>query len=127
MKIQTEPIASIPRPKFLVNALNAFSQQQIDKAELSKLYDEALKDTIHRFEETGSPVITDGEQTKPSFATYPIMGMKQLDPNGVIIPFAEIIRDNCLRSPQDLFAIRLMPIHILKKQSSLQTCLLNKR
>lgn len=62
MKIQTEPIASIPRPKFLVNELNAFSQQQIDKAELSKLYDEALKDTIHRFEETGSPVITDGEQ-----------------------------------------------------------------
>jgi len=48
-----------------------------------------LKDTIHRFEETGSPVITDGEQTKPSFATYPIMGMKQLDPNGVIIPFAD--------------------------------------
>ena len=89
MQIQTEPIASIPRPKFLVNALNAFSQQQIDKAELSKLYDEALKDTIHRFEETGSPVITDGEQTKPSFATYPIMGMKQLDPNGVIIPFAD--------------------------------------
>jgi len=89
MKIQTEPIASIPRPKFLVNELNAFSQQQIDKAELSKLYNEALKDTIHRFEETGSPVITDGEQTKPSFATYPIMGMKQLDPNGVIIPFAD--------------------------------------
>ena len=38
MKIQTEPIGSIPRPKFLVNELNAFSQQQIDKAELSKLY-----------------------------------------------------------------------------------------
>ena len=48
-----------------------------------------MKDTIHRFEETGSHVITDGEQTKPSFATYPIMGMKQLDPNGVIIPFAD--------------------------------------
>jgi len=28
MKIQTEPIGSIPRPKFLVDALNAFSQQQ---------------------------------------------------------------------------------------------------
>jgi len=39
-----------------------FLNSKIDKAELSKLYDEALKDTIHRFEETGSPVITDGEQ-----------------------------------------------------------------
>jgi len=29
--------------------LNAFSQQQIDKAELSKLYDEALKDTNSPF------------------------------------------------------------------------------
>ena len=75
MKIQTEPIGSIPRPKYLIDALNAFSQQQIDAAELSKLSDEALVDTIRRFEETGSPVITDEEQTKPSFA--------------VIIPFAD--------------------------------------
>ena len=28
MQIQTEPIGSIPRPKFLVDTLNAFSQQQ---------------------------------------------------------------------------------------------------
>lgn len=89
MKIQTEPIGSIPRPKYLVDALKAFSQQQIDETELSKLFDEALKDTIKCFEETGSPVITDGEQTKSSFATYPISGMKQLDPNGVVIPFAD--------------------------------------
>jgi 5-methyltetrahydropteroyltriglutamate--homocysteine methyltransferase len=89
MKIQTEPIGSIPRPKYLIDALNAFSQQQINESELSKLSDEALADTIKLFEETGSPVITDGEQTKPSFATYPISGMKQLDPNGVVIPFAD--------------------------------------
>jgi 5-methyltetrahydropteroyltriglutamate--homocysteine methyltransferase len=48
-----------------------------------------LTDTIKRFEATGSPVITDGEQTKPSFATYPISGSKQLNPNGVVIPFAD--------------------------------------
>jgi len=28
MKIQTEPIGSIPRPKFLVDALNTFSQHK---------------------------------------------------------------------------------------------------
>jgi len=89
MKILTEPIGSVPRPKYLVDALAAFSQQQISETELSKLFDDALKDTVKRFEETGSPVITDGEQTKPSFATYPISGLKTLAPGGVVIPFAD--------------------------------------
>jgi 5-methyltetrahydropteroyltriglutamate--homocysteine methyltransferase len=89
MKILTEPIGSVPRPKYLVDALGAFAQQQIDETALSKLFDEALKDTIKRFEETGSPVITDGEQTKPSFATYPVHGLKTLAPDGVVIPFAD--------------------------------------
>ena len=89
MKIQTEPIGSVPRPKYLVDALQSFAQQQIKESELSKLFDEALTDTIKCFEETGSPVITDGEQTKPSFATYPISGIKNLSPDGVVIPFAD--------------------------------------
>ena len=89
MKIKTEPIGSIPRPKYLVDALHAFGQKQIDESELSKLFDEALTDTIKRFEETGSPVITDGEQSKPSFATYPISGLQNLSPDGVVIPFAD--------------------------------------
>ena len=89
MKIQTEPVGSIPRPKYLVDALQLFAQQQIKESELSELFDEALKDTIKRFEETGSPVITDGEQSKPSFATYPISGLQNLSPGGVIIPFAD--------------------------------------
>ena len=49
----------------------------------------ALKDTIRRLEETGSPVITDGEQTKPSFATYPLIGLQNLASDGVTIPFAD--------------------------------------
>ena len=89
MKIKTEPIGSIPRPKYLVDALHAFGQKQIDESELSKLFDEALTDTIKRFEETGSPVITDGEQSKPSFATYPISGLQNLSTDGVVIPFAD--------------------------------------
>jgi len=31
---------------------------------LDPLYEEAIRDTIARFEATGSPVITDGEQRK---------------------------------------------------------------
>jgi len=34
-------------------------------------------------------VITDGEQSKPSFATYPIHRLSSLAPDGVVIPFAD--------------------------------------
>ena len=88
MAILTEPIGSIPRPVELVEGLKAYSAGNIGADELNVLFDRALKDTIKRFEATGSPVITDGEQTKPSFATYPINGLA-LDPEGVVIPFAD--------------------------------------
>jgi 5-methyltetrahydropteroyltriglutamate--homocysteine methyltransferase len=89
MKISTEPVGSVPRPQYLIDAFNAYGKQQIDEAEFSNLCDKALKDTIERFEATGSPVISDGEQTKPSFATYPIHGLKNLAAEGVVIPFAD--------------------------------------
>ncbi len=89
MRIPTEPIGSIPRPAELVQGLKAWSSGDIDAAELDILFERALKDTLRRFEETGSPVITDGEQTKPSFATYPIHGAKNLDANGIVIPFKD--------------------------------------
>jgi 5-methyltetrahydropteroyltriglutamate--homocysteine methyltransferase len=89
MGILTEPVGSIPRPAYLIDAMTAFAQQQITKKELTAITDKALKDTIKRFEETGSPVITDGEQTKPSFATYPISGLQNLAPDGVVIPFED--------------------------------------
>jgi 5-methyltetrahydropteroyltriglutamate--homocysteine methyltransferase len=56
---------------------------------LDALYEQAIHDTIQQFEATGSPVITDGEQAKPSFATYPIAGLNNLAPDGVKIPFAD--------------------------------------
>ena len=34
-------------------------------------------------------MITDGEQRKPSFATYPIAGLETLAADGVVIPFAD--------------------------------------
>src|SRR5213596_2227070 len=89
MKILTEPIGSIPRPKYLIDAMNAFASNEIRSDELSKLFDKAVRETIQLFGTTGSPVITDGEQTKPSFATYPVHGMETLGPGGVTIPFAD--------------------------------------
>jgi 5-methyltetrahydropteroyltriglutamate--homocysteine methyltransferase len=89
MTILTEPIGSIPRPSELIAAIVAFQNKQIEAAELEDAYTEALSDTIRRFERTESPVITDGEQTKPSFATYPLTGLKNLASDGVVIPFAD--------------------------------------
>lgn len=89
MAILTEPIGSIPRPISLIQAIVASQAGQLSGAALEDAYVEALRDTIERLEKTGSPVITDGEQTKPSFATYPLTGLTNLAPEGVTIPFAD--------------------------------------
>lgn len=89
MNIQTEPIGSIPRPIELILGMKAHAENQISDHDLQQLFNAAIRDTIKRFEMTGSPVITDGEQTKPSFVTYPISGNKALEPGGVVIPFAD--------------------------------------
>jgi 5-methyltetrahydropteroyltriglutamate--homocysteine methyltransferase len=89
MPIPTEPIGSIPRPQALIDGTQAFQDGRISQKELDSIYDAAIRDTIERFEATGSPVITDGEQTKPSFATYPISGLETLASDGVTIPFAD--------------------------------------
>lgn len=89
MTLPTEPIGSIPRPVELVNGMKAFGDGRIGADALEALFDGAVRDTIRLFEETGSPVITDGEQRKPSFATYPVHGLANLAPGGVTIPFKD--------------------------------------
>ena len=85
MPIPTEPIGSIPRPPELLAAIAA--GDGTDPA-LDSLYDEAIRDTIARFEETGSPVITDGEQRKyHNFWTYCVHGLPNTSPDGFKIPF----------------------------------------
>jgi 5-methyltetrahydropteroyltriglutamate--homocysteine methyltransferase len=55
---------------------------------LDPLYEEAVRDTIARFEESGSPVITDGEQRKyHNFGTYCVEGLPNLSPDGFKLPF----------------------------------------
>lgn len=87
--IPTEPIGSIPRPVYLQQALQAFAKDEISLADLNKLFSQATRETIISLEATGSPVISDGEQSKPSFATYPIHGALNLGAGGVVIPFED--------------------------------------
>jgi len=85
MSIPTEPIGSIPRPLILLDALATVDGND---PSLDPLYEDAVRDTIERFEATGSPVITDGEQRKyHNFWTYCVHGMANLDATGFRIPF----------------------------------------
>jgi 5-methyltetrahydropteroyltriglutamate--homocysteine methyltransferase len=89
MTLPTEPIGSIPRPAALIEGMEAAAAGRIGPDALERLYDDAVRDTLDRFAATGSTVVTDGEQRKHSFATYPIAGLANLAPGGVTIPFED--------------------------------------
>jgi 5-methyltetrahydropteroyltriglutamate--homocysteine methyltransferase len=87
LTLPTEPIGSLPRPLKLLDAIERAGDYS--DPSLDPLYDEAIQDTLARFEETGSPVITDGEQRKyHNFWTYSVHGLANTAPNGFQIPFA---------------------------------------
>lgn len=85
MTIPTEPIGSIPRPPELLDAIRAHGPFD---PRLNPLYEAAVRDTVARFEATGSPVVTDGEQRKyHNFWTYGVEGAPNTDEFGFRIPF----------------------------------------
>jgi methionine synthase II (cobalamin-independent) len=72
MPIPTELVGSLPRPMKLQEAYEAYDEGKITWEQLKEQQDEAARDSIERLQETGEPVVTDGEQRESSFATYPI-------------------------------------------------------
>jgi 5-methyltetrahydropteroyltriglutamate--homocysteine methyltransferase len=85
--IPTEPIGSIPRP---VDLIERVAKADSEDPDLAPLYEVAIRDTIERFEATGSPVVTDGEQSKHhNFATYCVHGLPNTAPDGFKIPFSD--------------------------------------
>lgn len=90
MIIPTEPIGSIPRPLQLIEA---FTETRSDDPKLEPLYVKAIRDTLERFEATGSPVITDGEQRKyHNFGTYCVDGLPNMAPDGFKLAFTHHTR-----------------------------------
>jgi 5-methyltetrahydropteroyltriglutamate--homocysteine methyltransferase len=84
--IPTEPIGSIPRPLELIEQVE---KSGAEDPRLDPLYESAIRDTISRFEATGSPVVTDGEQRKyQNFWTYSVHGLPNTAPDGFKIPFS---------------------------------------
>ena len=85
--IPTEPIGSIPRPLDLIERV---AKGDTEYSNLASFYEDAIRDTIERFEATGSPVVTDGEQEKyHNFATYCVQGLANTAPDGFTIPFSD--------------------------------------
>jgi 5-methyltetrahydropteroyltriglutamate--homocysteine methyltransferase len=85
--IPTEPIGSIPRPPDLIERV---AKGDSEDPNLHPLYEDAIRDTIERFEATGSPVVTDGEQRKyHNFCTYCVHGLPNAAPDGFIISFSD--------------------------------------
>jgi 5-methyltetrahydropteroyltriglutamate--homocysteine methyltransferase len=104
MNIPTEPIGSIPRPPELIDQIEAVGG---DHPSLDGLYAAAIEDTIRRFEETGSPVITDGEQRKyHNFWTYGVHGLPNTSPDGFQIPFTAGHTRKMLRLTEGPFRYR---------------------
>lgn len=90
MSIPTQPVGSIPRPRQLIDAYVAHKQGRMSRAQRDEIADEAVRDTLKRFEETGSPVVTDGEQSKfYSFADYTTDGNDKMAAGGFNLQFAD--------------------------------------
>lgn len=89
MTIATEGVGSVPRPAYLMEAMGVLQAGEISQEEVAAAVERALAETIAEMEATGSPIITDGEQSKPSFATYPLDGLDNLAADGVVISFAD--------------------------------------
>lgn len=70
--IPTEPVGSLPRPSWLQQAYAQYDGGEITREQLETEQDKAVKDSIEHQEQTGTPIISDGEQRWSSFATYAI-------------------------------------------------------
>jgi methionine synthase II (cobalamin-independent) len=70
--IPTEPVGSLPRPSWLQQAYAQYDADEITREQLETEQDRAVKDSIEHQEQTGTPIISDGEQRWSSFATYAI-------------------------------------------------------
>jgi hypothetical protein len=127
MIIPTEPIGSIPRPQKLITAFAQYEGGSLCQGEFESICGEAVRDTIEKFEATGSPVITDGEQTKPSFATYPIHGLSNLNPDGVKIQFADGHVRQIPKLSSGPFGIKPTPRPTFRRRRNLRAFRLSKR
>ncbi|EGC32825.1 hypothetical protein DICPUDRAFT_92524 [Dictyostelium purpureum] len=84
IKVESEPIGSIPRPSSLIKEINDFRNGKVELQTLNKDINLAIKETIGEFIKTNQSCICDGEQSKISFIGYPIFGSNQFNGDGSV-------------------------------------------
>lgn len=71
-ELPTEPVGSLPRPSALQQAVLDTDTGLLSVGDLESAQDAAVRDTLERMAATGSPILSDGEQRRESFASYPL-------------------------------------------------------
>ena len=87
-RLPTEQVGSIPRPARLQRAVLDAEIGQVSAAELEAEQARAVDETLARLEATGSPIVSDGEQRRQSFASYPL-GTDGIEAGPVFAVFAD--------------------------------------
>ena len=91
-ELPTEPVGSLPRPARLQRAVLDAEIGLVPHEELREAQQAAVLDTLQRMEATGSPVLSDGEQRRESFASYPLgtsMSEQGIEAGPVFAVFAD--------------------------------------
>lgn len=70
--LPTEQVGSLPRPARLQRTVIDAEIGSVSRAELAAEQELAVQDTVERLASTGSPIVSDGEQRRQSFASYPL-------------------------------------------------------
>lgn len=70
--LPTEQVGSLPRPARLQRTVLDAEIGLASQEDLDAEQELAVRDTVERLETTGSPIVSDGEQRRQSFASYPI-------------------------------------------------------
>lgn len=87
-QLPTEQVGSLPRTARLQQVVLDAEIGQATQQELAAEQDAAVRDTIERLALTGSPIISDGEQRRQSFASYPL-GTDEVEAGPVFAVFAD--------------------------------------
>src|ERR1700736_6762628 len=120
INIPSEPIGSIPRPPDLLQKL---AQVDSEDPALAALYEDAVRDTIERFEATGSLVITDGEKRKyHNFLHSAYMGFRTRLRTGSKSRSRTVIRAVCRGSRAAHFVICATQIRTWMWPCAMRTC-----
>lgn len=70
--LPTEQVGSLPRPARLQRTVLDAEIGLATQDDLETEQELAVRDTVERLEATGSPIVSDGEQRRQSFASYPL-------------------------------------------------------